>query len=94
MKLYDVTLTASAKRKVSLLANSVAEAEMKALNIYLGTDLLDIDPHSLIISHVQADEVTTLDREDVCDKDCNACPYELSAACAFSETAKSTPGKR
>ena len=31
MKLYDVTLTASAKRKVSLLANSVAEAEMKAL---------------------------------------------------------------
>ena len=93
MKLYDVTLTSIAERKLSLLANSVAEAEMKALDIYLNTDLLDIQPQAMRISHVQADEVTTFSKDEVCKGNCAKCSREFRMACAFSDSAKNPNGR-
>ena len=86
MKLYNVTLTAIAEREVFLLANSAQEAERKALDIYLNTDLLDIEPYSMAISDVHADEVTTLARDEVCERKCKDCPIDIRVVCAFGES--------
>lgn len=86
MKLYNVTLTAIAEREVSLLANSVQDAERKALEIYLNTDLLDFEPYSMAISDVHADEVTTLDRDEVCERKCKDCPSDIRAVCSFGKS--------
>lgn len=85
MNLYEVTLTATAKRKISLLAKSAAEAEMNALDIYLNTDLLDIEPQTMIISDVSAEEVARLKKTDVCKSKCSDCPKEIQTVCAFSD---------
>lgn len=86
MKLYNVTLTAIAEREVSLLANSVQDAERKALEIYLNTDLLDFEPYSMAISDVHADEVTTLDRDEVCEGKCRDCPPDVRTVCSFGKS--------
>lgn len=90
MKAFEVTMSGIAKKVFTVVANNNEEAIKKAHDIYLNTDLIDFkeeDISTVLVTHIE--EKYEVDLNDLCEEDCNHCPFGLKSECeAFRDRAE------